>query len=385
MTRGSIVFLVSTFEPAVGGTVRQTANQARALRRRGFDVTVLTRRHDDELPATEERDGVRVVRVGPRGLGAAGKLWALCRWAGFLRRRRGELVAVQAVMHPDFLLSAALAGVWKRAALLWVTDGDAQLALRGRTRARRPLAALRRFAVRRVANVVLTPGMADELRGFGVSEPRVIPVPVDLDRFRPAEPDHRRRAREALGVDERQVVVAFSGHIEPRKRLDRLIGAQASLVRAGRELHLLIVGGDPNPGAGHGAELQRLASERGVRERVTVTGAVPDVREPLAAADVFALVSDREGMPNCLLEAMACGIPCVAPPSAGGHELLATGGGRVPPSNDLDAIEQALRELVDDGELRRDLGARARDVAGRFSLDRVTGLYEQLYGGLARR
>jgi glycosyltransferase involved in cell wall biosynthesis len=101
-----------------------------------------------------------------------------------------------------------------------------------------------------------------------------------------------------------------------------------------------------------------------LNEHVVFVGPQDDVTQDLFAADVFCLPSHREGMPNVLLEAMACGLTCVAPASAGGDELLFGSAGVIPESNSPADLAGALIDLLADPELRQALGtfaaARAR-------------------------
>jgi glycosyltransferase involved in cell wall biosynthesis len=109
-------------------------------------------------------------------------------------------------------------------------------------------------------------------------------------------------------------------------------------------------------------------------------------REPmtlLPAADVFALPSLSEGLPNALLEAMACGVACVAT-RVGGIPELSPGGRAIElvPPGDARGLASAIGRLLDNPELRRRRGAVVRRVAlRRFSLrlmqDHTLALYRR--------
>jgi glycosyltransferase involved in cell wall biosynthesis len=112
---------------------------------------------------------------------------------------------------------------------------------------------------------------------------------------------------------------------------------------------------------------------------VRFCGVQPDPRPFLRASDVFVLPSLREGMPNALLEAMACGLPCIAPPSAGGDEVIEPETGLVPPSNDPADLLAALRALAGYPGRRAAMGRAAAERAKEFDIERVVDRFEDLY------
>ena len=148
---------------------------------------------------------------------------------------------------------------------------------------------------------------------------------VDENHFRPPTPAERRAARETLGISENGYVVVWTGRLSPEKNLELLLRAVACcrtrpervvLVGDGplkTELVQLAVserlGGSlmPDAGAGDGPAL------RGSRGSVVeFVGDQADVRPFLHAADVFAFPSRGESFGGAMVEAMACGLACVA-------------------------------------------------------------------------
>ena len=148
---------------------------------------------------------------------------------------------------------------------------------------------------------------------------------VDLERFRPeaANPDIRTR----YGMDEKDKVILCFGRLVPRKGVDRLIRALPTIRRAVPDARVVIAGTGPEE-----KKLRAIAAVQG--DRVLFTGRVPDEDAPglYASADVFALpVADRwrgleiEGLGVVLLEAAACGVPCVTGISGGTPEAVIDG------------------------------------------------------------
>jgi glycosyltransferase involved in cell wall biosynthesis len=87
-------------------------------------------------------------------------------------------------------------------------------------------------------------------------------------------------------------------------------------------------------------------------------------------------------MPNSLLEAMASGLPCIAPPSAAGDDVLDANTGLVPRSNSPEELRAALRDLRLSPDRRRRLGEAARARAQEFAVAEIADRYERLYADL---
>jgi glycosyltransferase involved in cell wall biosynthesis len=290
---------------------------------------------------------------------------------------------VQTVMWANAPVASLLAGVRARTAVLWALDGEASTTLRGGSPTRRGISRVRRALLRGCRHVALTVTLLDELRKVGLGDrAAVIPVPVDTEHFRLPSAQERADARLRLGLAEDSFVVIYVGHLQARKAVDRLLEAFCRLLAECPNARLLVVGGEPGGEDDVGAELRKQAASAELAGRVSFCGVVHDPVRHLWASDVFVLPSSREGMPNSILEALACGLPAVAPPSAGGTHLL-SGCGVVPPSNDPEDLLDALRSLASDPSGRAALALRARARASEFDVHRVIERYELLYADMA--
>jgi glycosyltransferase involved in cell wall biosynthesis len=380
-----VAFAVPDFDPSVGGTSRQTRLQAEALQRRGYRVTVVSRRRDRSWRRREHVDGLDVVRLGAPGRSRLADARALPELLVWLARRRSDVAIVQAVMWPDAVVAAAAAGLLARTAHVWAIRGEATAALEGDGARRAMQARLRRFVFERAEHVVLTRSMEAELAAVRLArQSAVIPVPVDRGHFRPATQEERLDARRAFGLPDDAFVAVYVGHLERRKAVDRLVEAVERLANE-LPIHLLLVGDVRGVRDDTRAELTTQVAAAGLQQAVSFCGVVPDPRRHLWAADVLVLPSEREGMPNSLLEGLACGLPCVAPSSAGGDEVLDAATGIVPPTNAPEALATALRRLADDAGLRGRMGVAARERTREFDVERVADRYDQLYRRMLRR
>jgi glycosyltransferase involved in cell wall biosynthesis len=382
-----IVFAVPDFDPTVGGTTRQTRLQAEGLARRGNEVLVVTRRLRAGLPKREHLQGLDVVRVGSPGRGRLAEKRALLSLACWLISHRSRVQILQIVMWPDAIFSATAAGLARRTAVLWAIQGEiTQTLVSGSSAPRRAQSLARRRALLRAEHVTLTRDMGmefDQVR-FPASN-TIIPVPVDREHFRPPTPHERDEARRAVGLPPDGFTVVYVGHLQARKAVDRLVGAVGELRASVPSVRLMIVGGPRGAPDDTETALRRQVADAGLGESVTFCGIAPDPRAYLWASDVLALPSEREGMPNSLLEALACGLPCVAPASAGGAVVLDDDVGIVPPSNEPSALAAALAKLAADDDTRRRMGESARRHSERYDVERVVDEYEDLYRRMVGR
>lgn len=382
---GTVVVAVPDFEPGVGGTARHGGLIARGLARRGIDAVVVTRRREAGWPRRERRDGLLVERVGPPGTGAVADARALVGLARRLRGSRRRIAVVQTLMWPDAATAAAAAGVLRRTVVMWAIRGEIERALApGASARRRLVVALRRRHLARCAHVTLTPSMEAELAAAELpARSELIPVPVDTTAFRPATAAEHEGARATLDLAPDAFVVVYVGHLESRKGVERLVEAFARLARNDARSRLLLVGGGRGGADDTEPALRALVRAEGLHDSVRFCGVQQDPRPYLRAADVFALPSFREGMPNTLLEAMASGLPCVAPPSAGGDELLDAETGVVPASNEPADLLAALTALAADPGRRAALGRAAAERARAFDVERVLDRFVELYESIA--
>lgn len=172
-------------------------------------------------------------------------------------------------------------------------------------------------------------------------------------------------------ADEHKDIYAV-GRLNHQKNFPMLIRAFAKLPDTGDRL---IIHGE---GEKRG-ELEALIKELGLEGRVLLPGLSSNVAKDIRGAKIFVLSSDFEGMPNALLEATALGLCCISTdcPCGGPREIISDGiNGRLIPVGDEEALAKAMAELLENDELRRDLAAKARDSANKFSPDEIFGQWK---------
>ncbi|HET7584292.1 MAG TPA: glycosyltransferase family 4 protein [Gemmatimonadaceae bacterium] len=179
------------------------------------------------------------------------------------------------------------------------------------------------------------------------------------------------------------------GRLIPKKGFDTLVRAVATLRDNGVHADAIIAG----PDAGEAETLRTLAAARGVYDAIQFPGAVSQATlvEQFRRATVFCLPcrvaadGDRDGIPNVLVEAMACGLPVIATPVSGIPELIEDGvNGLLVPSDDPDALAAAMLRVHRDQALAARLGAAGRaTVRERFDGDVLTRQLASLFAEVA--
>lgn len=199
---------------------------------------------------------------------------------------------------------------------------------------------------------------------------------LDHARFHPlprAETRASLVASTGLAIPADAPLLIGVGNLISLKGHDIAIAALAHLPRA----HLAIAGGGPLHDA-----LVRQAADLGLADRVHVLGSLkPDAMARwLSAADVFVLPSEREGLANAWIEALACGTPLVISDVGGAREVVAdTSAGRLA-ARDAQSIAAAVREVLADGKSQAEVAANA----ARFSWDANAAQLAAHYRRIAR-
>jgi glycosyltransferase involved in cell wall biosynthesis len=202
---------------------------------------------------------------------------------------------------------------------------------------------------------------------------------VDLHRY-----DHQEPCctlREEYGLSEGSQIVGCVARLEPEKGHRTLLAAWPAVLDRAPDAHLLIVG--------EGSlrdELERLAVDLGVAERVVFAGRRDDIPAITAALDVAVLPSYREAQGLVVLEAMALSRPIVASNVGGIPEMLEDGvSGLLVPPHDAVALADAISRLLLDHSLADLLARRGHDVVhDRFSIELMVRTVEDIYDDGAR-
>lgn len=293
------------------------------------------------------------------------------------RRRPRSLFTAMPHMNVVAVLARKLAGTDTRVVLSEVNAVRDKLETASEWMLRFAAPLMKREYARADAVIAVSNGVAGDLADFTglarncittVYNPTVTPEilekakkPLDHPWFAPGEPP------VILGV----------GRYHPNKDFPTLIRAFAK-VRAGRSARLVILG-DAAPGKKRDkylAHLDALIAELGIEDDIDFPGFTINPYRYMSRAALFVLSSLREGFPNVLVEALACGCPVVATDCPHGPpEILANGTfGRIVPMRAVDEMAEAIARTLDAPISSERLRARADE----FTAERAVERYERI-------
>jgi glycosyltransferase involved in cell wall biosynthesis len=351
----------------VGGAERQLVATARGLRRRGHETGVAVFYGGGPFEEELRREGVVIHHLRKRGRWDIAPF--LARLVRLVRSERPDVL--HAYMVPPNILSGILKPLFPPLKVVWgVRTGNADLS------AYDWLASVARDLEGRAS------GLADAIvansdtarsvairRGMDPRKIVVIPNGIDCQEFRP-DPLERRRVRREWGVGDRETLVGMVSRLDPVKNHWLFLRAAERVVASRPDVRFVCVGGgDPH----YAQALRAYASELNVADRVVWTGERIATRAVYSAFDVAVLSSDEgESFPNVLVEAMACGTPCVATHSGDAADIIGDSGAVVPPRDATALAAAVLEVLARLGAPGRDLSVEARArVERHYSVERL--------------
>jgi glycosyltransferase involved in cell wall biosynthesis len=354
LSRMRIAFVAGTL--GQGGAERQLMYAATVLSACGAEVRVLSLTRGEFWEHHIRQLGISISWVGRR----RSKLARLAHMVATLRRDRPHIVQSQHFYTNVYAVLAARAlGLSALGTIR--SNGQFELQANGPVmgtlcmRLPRLMAVNSRCAIRAAVKM-----------GLPMRRLRLLPNVIDTNHFQPAN-------RPPDGV----VRLLAMGRLDSTKRMDRVIELVAALRQhGGAEVRAAIVGDGPEA-----SRLKQLAVERGVAGAIDFKGMLSETAKAYQEADIFVLTSDVEGTPNVLLEAMASGLPVVAPRIGGVPDLVRDGEtGFLTDPGDSESALSALRTLSAQPHLRRTLGDAARRRVERgHCLDQLPAFLAHVY------
>ncbi len=357
-----VVHLISAL--ALGGAEMSLYHLLSALDRERFDVEVICLRDEGVLAERFRAAGIEVTlqkipsRYSPLGL---------LRLARLLARKKADIVHTH-LRRPN--TSGRIAA--------WIADTPVVVA---HERNPGPEKSRRHFFIDRLlsrlsdAIIAVSQDTAErnsEHSRIPLERFTVIPNGVDLKEYRPRD---RSRARSTLGLNGEEFVLGFAGRLHPVKNLDVLLSAIAQANGTNGNLRLLVAGE-----GNQREDLESLAQELDIAEKITFLGRRNDLPEVYPAMDALCLVSKSEGCSRTMLEGAACGLPLILSSVGYAPEMFEDGeSALLVKTGDVEALSGAIRRLANEGELREKLGDAALEAARTHDLAKCATRVERLY------
>ena len=307
-----------------------------------------------------------------------------CNWPRVGAALR-ELIAQLRSTRADVLLCHGYKAIilgWPAARLSGIPIVAVSRGWTGATRRVQMYEALERRVLRRMDAVIcVSAGQAAKVRAAGVAADRVHTIrnAIDAERFAGGQqpgPD----ALRALFSQPPQHVVYAAGRLSPEKGFDQLIQAAGQVAAEQPSVGFVVFGDGPLR-----EQLAEQIVRYGVAERFVLAGHRTDLDQLLPFADIVAIPSFTEGLPNVALEACAAGIPIVATAVGGNPEIVENGvNGCIVPPGDAKALAESIATLIHSRETRVTMGqAGRRKIENEFTFHAQAQRYQKVLRQLA--
>jgi glycosyltransferase involved in cell wall biosynthesis len=250
------------------------------------------------------------------------------------------------------------------------------------------------YALQNASAVTTNAGeLAKKAKAFIDREIHIIPNGIDTDHFKPME-RNEALAESILDSDSllpkigklasriHTPIIGFVGELREKKGLATLLSAYAQTAKK-KPVSLLIVG---EIREGEDKKLFDEFRSANPQLPITITGHVPhkDLPAYYSVMDVFVHPSLRDGMPNAVLEAMACGKTVIATPVGGMRDVIEDGvNGFFVNVNDAEGLAETMAEVLGQPDKREAVGSSAREtVLGQFTLEKELQANLEVYRSL---
>jgi glycosyltransferase involved in cell wall biosynthesis len=375
-----LLLINSEYPPVGGGAGNATAHIARCFADMGHETLVITSRFED-LPHEERSGNLTVYRIPSlrRRQDRSGAweqlifLFSASFWISSLVLRNRPNATLAFFGAPSGMIAYLLKKRFKIPYVVSLRGGDVPGFRPYDFRIyHKVLAPFLEVVWRNSASVVAnSKGLRDLARAFDSHfEIPIIPNGVDLDLY--TSPQRSWQPSVLLSV----------GRLVYQKGFDLGIRALARLRHLDWQWH--IAGDGPEMGA-----LKALAREQGIGDRVVFLGwqSRQELIQCYKQSNLFLFPSRHEGMPNAVLEAMASGLPVIASRISGNEELVQhEKTGLLVESENVDALESALRSLFENPSLRKSMGMAARQrVEKSFGWENTARQYEALLENISSK
>tara|TARA_B100000315_G_scaffold60548_1_gene55001 strand:+ start:704 stop:2770 length:2067 start_codon:yes stop_codon:yes gene_type:complete len=384
-----ILMITGAYYPEVNGAANQCRHLVTQLTKKTIDFKVLTTTRDPDLLPETKIDGVDIFRVFIEKKTVWNYLKAFFKFTTFIFHNKAHF---QIIHFHGFSLKSALIMIlskfFHKKVIVKMTllehDDPKTMKKRGFM--------FHHFFSKADIYIALNPRFRDLYRQAQLPLHRLKQIPngVDKNRFRPRIKNELLELRKELGLPMQGKVLLFVGHwSRSHKAPDMLFKVwKKQISKFFPDTVLVFIGSmDPHHFEVDGDLVENVLekSKPYIGKLIFFVEKTLEIEKYYQASDVFVLPSNREGLPNVLLEAMACGLPVVASNLNGITDWIIKDGknGFLFEPGDSNQLGEILLKVLDDDQLSQEVGLHAREtVIKRFSMDTVANSYFNLYKSL---
>lgn len=227
--------------------------------------------------------------------------------------------------------------------------------------------------------ILVAKGLRRQLWGFMIPEKKIAVInnAIDLDNF--TQGQNREVIRQEFNLTGEDKVIGFTGRLSKEKDIETTLYATKEALKSGKNIKFLLAGDGPQK-----ERLKKISKDLGINNRVIFAGYQKDVSKIYRILDLYVSASLREGLPNCLLEAQASGVPCIATDIPGNNDIIKDGiNGFLFKPKDYKTLSRKIIDLSEDKDLGNKFVIEGRNmIRSKFSIQNRIKSLESLYSVL---
>lgn len=384
----SVMMVCQFFDPRLSGAANQALTLAKMLKNEGVQVKIIAGKYASEKKK-ETINGIEIRRL-PSGNSKFKILFFLLQLCLYLWKEKKHYQIIHC--HGGFIYSFAVGLIRKlsgKRSIVKITSGKSDTSWWYYGKFKRIKHKLFNFN-----NVFIATSkeIYNGLLKIGIPENKIhlIPNGVDTKKFCPIKAEQDKEyLKQKLNLGGKKCAL-FIGLLSREKGADLLIDAWLKIASTRRDLFLLCIGPLRHPFLSIEdcyEEITEKLREHKLTHTVKFVGIVNNVVDYLKTADIFTLPSRSEGLPNALLEAMACGLPCICSDIGATRDVIIDGvNGVLFKCEDSDELARSIINLLDNPDFAHRLGRAARrTIEEKFAISKIAKQYIQVYKDLVSK
>jgi glycosyltransferase involved in cell wall biosynthesis len=374
MKRKKILYMIGQLK--IGGAERQLLELAKRIDRDRFEPLICCTAMGGELVKDAEDAGIPVFVLVRHGKFDLRRVLQLAR---MLRKEKIDIT--HSFTHDANMYNVLASALAPGKIVICSERSSGEIS-------EKAIAGLGRFIYRFVDKMIVNSHRGEKIiaQKFKIPTQKIFVVPngIQLNGLSSGSAtDMKKRLRREFGISDGEQIIGLVGNLwQIAKNHGFLLRAAAMIVKSDPRARFILVGG----GDRERSMLKNMARELGVSDHIIFTGLRPheETLQIISLFDIGVLTSTKEGLPNAVMEYMACSKPVVTTDVGGCSELVVNGEtGFLVPSGDVNAFAERVLWLLNRTERAREMGRNGRDrILKHFSMEKMVSLTTEIYDSL---